>query len=289
MLQSTHYQLNLAEGSDIVNPLIIDRPNYEKIDGQMYKNQEASIQLATELYDSALKVHALTMLTTSTVFRFIATSKYSTGDTFTVNGTQVTALLPSGETLSDGAYVINSTVICALNGTVLTFYLGSGVVTEAEDSKLFGGQPPEYYGTKVEVEASNALAQTAVDIANEAKRASGLDIIWRNDTPTVEFAPQTIALDNLNQYRFVRVYFHVANTNKRNYSIELIVADGEFSGYPLVQINSNNRVQSINRQCTIASGLSGIAFSECTIDLSAPYARSTDNKQMIPIMIVGVK
>ena len=32
MTTTTYYDLNIVEGTDIVNPLIVDNPNYEKID-----------------------------------------------------------------------------------------------------------------------------------------------------------------------------------------------------------------------------------------------------------------
>ena len=32
MTNTTYYNLNIVEGTDIVNPLTVDNPNYEKID-----------------------------------------------------------------------------------------------------------------------------------------------------------------------------------------------------------------------------------------------------------------
>lgn len=140
---STYFGLNLVTGSDKVNPLTVDRPNYEQIDEQMHKNQIASVVEATELKSGT--VHAITCLTVGAVFfRFTATSDYTAGDTFTFNGTPVSAVLPDGSGLQQGAFKINGTVLCSIVGTLLTVYsfTASGI---AADSEKLGGQLPAYY------------------------------------------------------------------------------------------------------------------------------------------------
>lgn len=140
---STYFGLNLVTGADKVNPLTVDRPNYEKIDEQMHKNQIASVLEATELKSGT--VHAITCLTEGAVFfRFTATSDYAAGDTFTFNGTPVSAVLPDGSGLQQGAFKINGTVLCSIIGTLLTVYsfTASGI---AADSEKLGGQLPAYY------------------------------------------------------------------------------------------------------------------------------------------------
>lgn len=121
MTTTTYYDLNIVEGTDIVNPLIVDNPNYNKIDEVMHDNAVSGVTLATEIVNG--KVHAITRENPDcAVIRFIATSVWKAGDTVNVDGVPVTALLPSGETLPDGAYVINSNVLCILTGTNLTVY-----------------------------------------------------------------------------------------------------------------------------------------------------------------------
>ena len=132
MTTTTYYNLNIVEGTDIVNPLIVDNPNYEKIDETMHDNAVAGVTLATEIANAT--VHAITRENSDcAVIRFIATSRWKAGDTATVDGVPVTALLPSGETLPDGAYVINANVLCILTGTNLTFYLEGNKVENASD------------------------------------------------------------------------------------------------------------------------------------------------------------
>lgn len=162
MLQSTHYELKLVEGSDIVNPLVIDRPNYEAIDGVMYENESKSVGSATELKSGT--IHALTRSKgNQRFFCFTATSNYEAGDTFTVDSVPVTALLPNGTSLPDMAYVINGTVLCSLIGTLLTVYtVGAGL---ADDSLRLGGQLPEYYATASALTGVSNTASSAQTMA----------------------------------------------------------------------------------------------------------------------------
>ena len=102
MTTTTYYNLNIVEGTDIVNPLTVDNPNYEKIDETMHNNAVYGVTLATEIANAT--VHALNRENSEcAVIRFIATSNWRSGDTMTVDGVPVTVLLPSGETLPDGA------------------------------------------------------------------------------------------------------------------------------------------------------------------------------------------
>ena len=167
MRESVNYGLKLVEGTDIVNPLVIDAPNYEIIDEEMKKNKDSSITVATELLSGS--VHALTRVNEdSAMFRFVATSSYKSGETFTVDGVQVTALLPTGETLPTGAYIIGTNVLCCLTGTLLTIYCTLGGEFTSYNSERLGGKLPNYYATNAQfVEAKN-IAQSAneVSVAN---------------------------------------------------------------------------------------------------------------------------
>lgn len=122
MQYTTNYNLNIVEGTDIVNPMSVDNPNYSTIDSVMYANECNAIGSATELKSGT--VHALTRVKANqNVFRFRATARYVAGDTFTVDGNVVTAQLPDGSALADGAYIIGSDVLCALVGSQLTLFV----------------------------------------------------------------------------------------------------------------------------------------------------------------------
>ena len=166
MLQSEHYGLKLVEGSDIVNPLVIDRPNYETIDGVMYGNESQAIGNATELKSGT--IHAINRSKgNQRFFIFTATSNYELGDTFTVDSVPVTALMPNGTALPNMAYVVNGTVLCSLVGTLLTVYtVGSAL---ADDSLRLGGELPAYYAKQSDLTATDTLARGAstLSLANE--------------------------------------------------------------------------------------------------------------------------
>lgn len=146
MRNTAYYHLNIVEGSDIVNPLTVDNPNYEIIDEAMHSNAVSGVTLATEIANAT--VHAITRENSDcAVIRFIATSEWKAGDTVTVDGVPVTALLPSGETLPDGAYVINSNVLCILTGTNMTVF--------AERKKTDNANEIKYKNTNVGTELDN--------------------------------------------------------------------------------------------------------------------------------------
>lgn len=169
MTNTTYYNLNIVEGTDIVNPLTVDNPNYERIDEAMHDNAVSGVTLATEITNAT--VHAITRENSEcAVIRFIATSNWKAGDSVTVDGVPVTALLPSGETLPNGAYVINTNVLCILTGTNLTIYAErkntenanaiayNDTTVAAELTKLNRNVANMYYdGTTINVVADNAL------------------------------------------------------------------------------------------------------------------------------------
>lgn len=161
MKTTTYYDLNIVEGTDIVNPLTVDNPNYQKIDETMHDNAVAGVTLATELTNAT--IHALTRENSDcSVIRFIATSRWKAGDSMTVDGVPVLALLPSGETLPDGAYVINANVLCVLTGTNLTVYVSKSAANASDIT---------YNETNVE-EALNSLNESMVTVTSDLSTVS---------------------------------------------------------------------------------------------------------------------
>lgn len=175
MNTTTNFELQTYEANDIVNVMTVDKSNMEKIDEVMKANQLSGIGKATE--NKSGSVHAITRANSDVdVFRFTATSNFTAGDTFVVDTTQVTALLPSGESLGTGAYVIGAEVLCSLRDTLLTVYVTSGVVSVAEDSEKLGGNLPEYYGTASDVAQAQATASAAGILAqSNTQLITGLD------------------------------------------------------------------------------------------------------------------
>ena len=121
MQYTTHYNLNLPEGTDIVNPLVQDNPNYTAIDTALYNNKVRVVGNATEVKSGT--VHAVTRSDSDIdVMRFTATGDWITGDTMTVDGSPVSVYLQDGSAPLTGAYVINTEVVAVINGSRVTLY-----------------------------------------------------------------------------------------------------------------------------------------------------------------------
>ena len=140
---TTNYGYNISEGSDLVNPLVDIFPNWEAIDGDLKNVSDDAVGRATELTTGT--VHALTRSDTDrNVFVFTATSNFTAGDTFTLDGTQVSALTPAGEQLATGCYIIGSDVLVAVHGTLMTMYVSP---TKVADSDKLDGHDSTYFAT----------------------------------------------------------------------------------------------------------------------------------------------
>lgn len=156
MITTEHYNLSQYEGADKFNPLTVEAQNVAKIDHAMYGIQNTAIPTATELKTGT--IHALTRnKPDAAMFRFVATAAWAAGDTCTVDGTQVSTLLPTGEALPTGAWVINANVLCCLVGTVLTVFTTTptkGGTTEI-DATTLDGHAADYFAVAANTPAKS--------------------------------------------------------------------------------------------------------------------------------------
>lgn len=145
--RTTNYGFNISEGTDLVNPLTDIFPNFESIDTDLKGVSDSAVGTATELLTGT--VHALTRSDSDrNVFTFTATSNFEAGETFTLDGVQVTALTPDGQTLSTGCYIIGSEVLVAVKGTLMTVYVNP---SKALDSDKLDGHDSTYFATASDV------------------------------------------------------------------------------------------------------------------------------------------
>lgn len=124
MAQTTpNFGFNIAEGTDTVNLLTQCYPNFTSLDSilQAIKETGVTTSVATKTGTNFAIVRTDADCNT---FRFTATANYAAGDTFTVDGVAVTATSPAGTALPAGAFVINQSVLCILNSSVLTVFAG---------------------------------------------------------------------------------------------------------------------------------------------------------------------
>lgn len=145
MLKTDNYELNIAQGTDIVNPLVMDNPNYQKIDKVMKDNEIRGIGTATELKTGS--VHSITVPEQYTTFKFVATSDFTAGETFMLNGKQITAYTTNQQPLATNAYRIGATVLCSYieRTSSLTFYTIAQEVTTATNAYYLGDVPATSY------------------------------------------------------------------------------------------------------------------------------------------------
>lgn len=271
MRSSTNYNLRLVEGSDLVNPLIQDVPNYEKIDEVMKDNEMASIGEAVELVSAT--VHAITRTwNTTSMFKFTATANYTAGETFTVDGIQVTALLPSGEPLASNCYITGSEVLCHLNSAtnLMTVFVSGGTVTLAQNSEQLGGQLPAYYATKTEVETAQSTATASGVLAQSAQSAvTELENKVNNLHQDYTLLLQT-SLDGT---------FNVQNLNNYKFILVIIYSGTEYYGQTMTPVKLFKEVNNVPnhavRLWSLNTSLGGISYvSDTSIQVQAGANRS---------------
>jgi hypothetical protein len=159
MNTTTNYGLKLYEGTDLFNPLTVENVNTGDIDDAMKAISDHSVGTATELTTGT--VHALTRADTDrNVFLFVATSNFTAGDTFVLDGTQVSALTPDGQQLATGSYVIGSSVLCALHDTLITVYVNPA---KAKDADMLDGHDSSYYATDSDLDTVAGTIQAVSD------------------------------------------------------------------------------------------------------------------------------
>lgn len=162
METTTNYGLKTYESGDLFNPLTTDNVNMETIDTDLKAVSDRAIGRATELVSQG--VHAITVLDTDCkTIKWVATANFTAGETFTINGIQCNAYLPSGEALGTNAYVTGVQVIGSLNddNSAMTVYVPQGSVAVASDSERLGGELPAYYATKAYADGIKSTADTA--------------------------------------------------------------------------------------------------------------------------------
>ena len=132
MSLTPNFGFNIPASTDIVNLLTQCYPNFTLADTAMQAIKEQGISQATESKSGT--VHNIVRVDSDcSVFWFTATSNFTTGDTFTVDGSPVTAVKVSGAGLETGDFVINSNVPCIVKGAVLTVLAGGAGTPTAHD------------------------------------------------------------------------------------------------------------------------------------------------------------
>lgn len=163
MQYTTHFNLMLPEGTDIVNPLVQQNPNFSDIDAAMYANKQGAVGSATEL--TAGTVHTITRANPdSNVIKFTATSNWTAGDSMVIDSTPVSVFLSDGTAPATGAYVINTEVLLILSGTRVT------LITSKSDPSTIAADHVTYDNSISGLSATDA--QSAIDEVNTYLKAA---------------------------------------------------------------------------------------------------------------------
>ena len=218
MQYTTHYNLNLPEGTDIVNPLVQDNPNYSAIDSALYNNKLRVVGNATEVTSGT--VHAVTRSDSDIdVFRFTATGNWTTGDSMTVDGTPVSVFLPDGTAPLTGCYVVNSEVEAVINGSRVTLQLANPGVTSVDaDDVVYDNTTSGLAATDAQAaidELACDVSQNASDISDLKKNRYGtqIDITPYNSSSNMYTAPADgyLNMDCRATSNIVSVYVYTAD------------------------------------------------------------------------------
>ena len=166
MAQTTaNYGFNIAEGTDVVNLLTQCYPNFTSLDSILKRIDDNGVTTASETKVGT--VHQLVRTDNNcNIFRFTATSNFVLGDSFTVDGSPVSAVTVAGTALQTGDFVINSNVLAIVNGGVLTVFAGAGTVN------------PDAQDVTYDNSGSGLTATNVQDAIDEV--TSGLDTVTAN-------------------------------------------------------------------------------------------------------------
>ena len=215
MQNTSNFNFNLPEGTDLWNYLTQTNPNFTSLDTLLKSIQDGTVTTATEVTSGT--AHAVTRtLPDANVIRFTATGVWTLGDTMTIDGTPVTVVKPNGTSLQTGDYIIGSEVLGVLRATQFTVYVGGASSLDAADvtyDNTVSGLTAADVQAAIDEEAAaiNTINSNLVEIGDYTLLAD-----FSNTTAT------NITLsDNLNNYRaIILVLSHTTTpTQVRNTTI----------------------------------------------------------------------
>lgn len=274
MQTTTNYGLKIYEGTDLFNPLTVENVNTSDLDTIVKGVSNAAVGTATELLTGT--VHALTRADTSrNVFHFTATANFEAGETFEVDGVQVTAKTPDGQNLSTGAYVINSSVLCILDGTLLTVIVNPA---KALDADKLDGHDSTYFATAGDLTVldnqvgaiSTKVGTGVLDVGNDC--VDGINTLNTHLTPqaiSISSGSASWTFDYCNAYKIGNIVilkgsFHATTITSMIKLKDFITKVGRpYQDIVVLEDTTNN----IDRVCNI--GINGNNV-ELTISSNVP-------------------
>lgn len=183
--KTTNFSLDLPTGDELFNPLW-PNSNTSKIDAQMKKNMDNSVTKADCVFNTN-KFIITREDKTGKIFKFIAPNDYVAGYSFTVDGTAMDGIVAgTGDALADGCFMNGHEVIAYIDETTasLAFLVGSSL-PDAIDATTLEGHGADYFATAAGLTATNQVATSAGQVANQALKAAQtagmkLTTLWEN-------------------------------------------------------------------------------------------------------------
>lgn len=291
MQNTSNYNLNLVEGTDLVNPPIQFNPNFQTIDAAMFANKEKTVGTASEVVTGS--VHAIVRANQDAdTFRYTATGAWTTGDTMTVDGTAVTVHLSDGTAPLTGAYVIGAEVLAVLNGTLVTLITSSAAIDPGVTSfnTRTGAVTPaasDYDASMIDYD--NTLSgltstdlQGAVDELASGAGSVSITEAWVNPNPAADFDPGSIIIDSAD---YDMLIWDVIYTG--SYHMTQIVPKGAGFILNISAVSSGSYISAIQRNITHTNDTTfsvGVAYEQ-----NSGSARSTNNALMKPYKVYRLK
>lgn len=198
--KTTNFALDLPTGDELFNPLW-PNSNTTKIDAQMKKNMDNSVTKADCVFNTN-KFIITREDKTGKIFKFIAPNDYVAGYTFTVDGTAMDGIVAgTGDALADGCFMNGHEVIAYIDETTasLAFLVGSSL-PDAIDATTLEGHGADYFATAAGLAATNQVATSAGQVANQAleaaQKAGMKTVVVRNGVAQV-FSGQVYTFTNV--------------------------------------------------------------------------------------------
>ena len=260
MTNTTNYNLNIVEGTDVVNPLVQFNPNFTAIDTAMKANADASVSAATCVKSGTN--HAVTRTNTdASVFKFTATGDWNTGDTMTVDSVPVTVYTPNGTSPLTGAYVINTDVIASINGTRVVIYTANTQASSIDAIDVV-------YDNSV----SGLSAVTAQGAIDELRASQ--NVVYDNSVSGLTANNVQAAIDELAAAPTAPTYTKVADiAGSQSYASQLTALDPLFNALTAEQKGSAFiKMGNIFYHCFSMGG----RFCRFDLDASGTYVNQLD-------------
>ena len=256
--KTTNFALDLPTGDELFNPLW-PNSNTTKIDAQMKKNMDNSVTKADCVFNTN-KFIITREDKTGKIFKFIAPNDYVAGYTFTVDGTAMDGIVAgTGDALADGCFMNGHEVIAYIDEATasLAFLVGSSL-PDAIDATTLEGHGADYFATAAGLAATNQVATSAGQVANQALEAAqkaGVKTVVVKNGVIQAFAGQNYSFTNVPD----DVKFFIITLNGGNAIVDVNQLGNTFLLEWAEAITNGTRTKGV----ICAVDKTGITFQNC--------------------------